>query len=340
MEKKFDNKKLQDIKKKDINLKKCLGNFPLRISVSDYCNLRCFFCSNEGMPLNQKNLTHINLADLKILIKILSKKGLKKVSITGGEPTVYPRILDLIDFLNNFNFKELFFHTNGVNLNSKLFKKLSLKFTKLAISIQSVNLNVWNKITGGNKEQFRKLMKNIEIASSFKDRILIELKFVPIKGYNYTEKEIKDFLDLCSKFGFKFKFLNFEPIKENHIGFSVSIQEIKKKLISLGCIPLGKEKKFRGQKSYLPIQPFRYKNCKGVAIEIGCGTPYACRYCYKSNEIFINPKLEIKPCHINPFVIPLSLFIKQKKENAIFQAIIKSRSFLMGFPGEGKNIWG
>ena len=33
-----------------------LANYPIRIALTDYCNLDCVFCSNEGMGLTNKNL--------------------------------------------------------------------------------------------------------------------------------------------------------------------------------------------------------------------------------------------------------------------------------------------
>jgi GTP 3',8-cyclase len=326
-------------RKININLKKTLNNFPLRIAVTDYCNLRCFFCSNEGMDRSKKNKKHANINQLKSLIKILSKKGLKNISITGGDPTVYPYINELLTFLKQFDSINVFFHTNGINLNQKVIKLLSETCSKIAVSVNSVNIETWQKITGGSRDQFEKLISNLNLLSKLKKKALIELKFVPIKGYNFSAKEIKDFLDTCNNFKFKFKFLNFEPIFPQHIQLTIPIEKVTKKLINLGCKPVANDKDFRGQSSYLPIKKFNYKNTFGVVIEIGCGQSEVCNDCFQSNEIFITPEISIKPCHMDSFEIDLSKFIENKNIAKVYQSIIDSRIFLSKSPGAGLKIW-
>jgi len=282
------------MKKDIISLEYCLKNFPLRISITDFCNLKCFFCSNEGMSLKQKNLTHVDIYYFKKIISFLHSRGLKKLSITGGDPTLNPDIKEIITFLNGLKFDELFFHTNGINLDKDLLTKLSSNFNKIAISIHSVNFDTWHVLTGGSKFQFDKLINNIKTAAKFNRITQIEIKYVPIKGINDTKKEIVDFLNMCDKFKFKFKFLNFEPIKKSDIGLDMSIEELKKKLIDIGCVLVKREENFRGQKNYLPIEIFSYKRTLGVAIEIGCGLSEACHYCYKSNEKMTTKKQLVK----------------------------------------------
>lgn len=325
--------------KNDISLKKCLELFPLRVAITDYCNLRCFFCSNEGMALSCRNKTHIDLKRLKYLIQILTEKGLKNVSITGGDPTMHPRISDIVDFLGKFDFRDLFFHTNGLNLNEDLLERMSGRFNKIAVSIHSVNFNIWQTITKGTKEQFKRLIHNLEILSKFTDNFLVELKCVPIKNYNDTEKEFRDFVELCSNMGFKFKFLNFEPIVPEQIEMVVPFEEIQKRLINIGCQISGVDKEFRGQSNYLPIHKFGYKDTWGVAIEIGCGDPKVCRECYRSNEIFVTPKFKIKPCHMSGYQIDIDNFIGLKSEESIYRAIVDSRLYLAGSPGANLKVW-
>lgn len=326
--------------KRKIELKNCLELFPLRIAITDYCNLQCFFCSNEGMPFSQKNKTHINVKQLNYLIKNLVDKGLKNVSITGGDPTLHPKIFEIIDFLNQFNFKNLFFHTNGINLNKNLIKKLSKKANKIAVSMHSANLDTWQKMTGGTKSQFKKLISSLELLSNItNNNLLVELKSVLIRGYNDSEKELKDFLELCNIFGFKFKFLNFEPIIPEHIRLVLPFGEVKRRLINIGCRIEEEEKEFRGQCNYLPIKKFRYRDVLGVAIKIGCGEPKVCRECYRSNEIFITSEFQIKPCHIDDYQINLGEFIKKQDEQAIFKAIIASRLFLACSPRSDSKLW-
>ncbi len=320
-------------------IKKILKNIPLRISITDHCNLNCFFCSNEGMDLNLKNTLESNFDNLIYLLKILKKKGLEKISITGGDPTCYTRLKDLLVEINKLDFKKTFFHTNGISLDRDLIIGELKSFDKIAISIHSTNFNEWRKMTGGDKEQFNKIINNLELISKEGYGKKIEIKVVPVKGINSSIESIKETLDFCDKNKFRFKFLIFEPIKDNHKQLVFSLEQMFDLLEEIGASKLTKEDNFRNQKDYLPINKYEYKSIEGVLIEIGCGKKEVCRSCSNSNEIFLTPLLEIKPCHISSYVIPLKKFIEEDNDDEILNKIIESRCFLETSPGESKQYW-
>jgi GTP 3',8-cyclase len=325
--------------KNNIEIEEPLNYFPLRIAVTDYCNLNCFFCSNEGMSLYQKNNLFCDVEKTKTLIKILNKKGLKEISFTGGEPSLHPDILELVEFCGKFNLKNLFFHTNGVFIDNNLIRALLENFSKIAFSLHSTEFDIWEKMTGGSSKNFEKLMENLEYLSIRNKEILIEIKCVLIRGVNDHEKDIKSFLDFCSKYRFKFKILNFEPIIPAHIDLVIPFQEVEEKINSVGAMPMEDDVLFRNQKKYLPVKKFSYGNTWGVVIKIGCGNQEVCRACYFSNEIFITPDFKIKPCHMRSYKIDLEKFIEKEDEEGIYEAILESRNYLAQAPGENLNVW-
>ena len=320
-------------------IKKILKEIPLRISITDYCNLNCFFCSNEGMDLDLKNTSQAKIKDLIFLLKLLKDSGLRKVSITGGDPTCYPELKQLLKEINELKFEETFFHTNGIALDKELIEGELENFTKVAISIHTLNFIEWEKMTKGTKEQFDRMLKNLELISEKKWGRKVEIKMVPIKGINDSQESIKKVLNLCNASRFRFKFLIFEPIKESHRPLIVSIDDIFNILKKLGATQIPKQNFFRGQENYLPINRYGYKSTQGVLIEIGCGKKEVCKSCFKSNEIFITPKLEIKPCHANSHVICLKNAILSKNKDEILKRILESRCFLKTSPGKNKKYW-
>lgn len=324
-----------------MDIKKALKNFPLRIALTDYCNLNCFFCSNEGMSYLKKNTTHVNFRNLKYLLKILKEKGLVGVSFTGGEPSLYPSVQDVLDYVNELGYERVYFHTNGTSLTKPLIDNQLSRIAKVAVSIHTVNFDTWQKITRGSKDQFLNIMKNIKSLRKYSENgnLLVEIKIVPLKNINDSKKEIGNFLDFCAKNKFKFKFLNFEPITKNHLKYRVGIKNIINKVEDIGAKELKNDQIFRGQKGYLPLNWFKYKGTKGVIIEIGCGDPKVCRSCFDCNEIFLTPDLAIKPCHMSSKQIKLSSFMENKNKEAIFDAILDSRKFLKEMPGENKKYW-
>lgn len=337
------------IKKKNIKLillkpmkiDQILKKFPLRIALTDYCNLRCFFCSNEGMDAKYKNLRYADLESLKYLLRVTKRAGLTSLSLTGGEPSLYPNLCELLKYVKELKLDQTFFHTNGVSLSPSLIDNHLKFFSKVAVSIHTINFNTWHKLAGGNKSQFTQLMKNLEHLSLYSKakKLIVEIKCVPMKGINDSTKDFKLFLDFCSANKFKFKFLNFEPITLDQCKYQMTLKENLDKVKSAGGVELPPDDKFRGQRAYLPLNWFRYKDTKGVVIEIGCGQPEICETCADSNEIFIDPDLDIKPCHASQFSLPLKSFIKNKEDKKILDAFVESRVFLSKKPGLGTSYW-
>lgn len=322
-----------------LEVREFLRRFPFRISVTDYCNIRCFFCSNEGMVEEKRGTKHIERSDFNYLAEVLVRNGLTNLSMTGGEPTLHPEIEQLVEDTERLKVPVRFFHTNGIALTPNLIKLLS-GFSKVAVSIHAGNYETWRKINRGSEEQYCQLSENLNHlgTAGFGERV--EIKHVPMNGINFSSEALGSTLELCSKYGFRFKFLNLEPMDESQSRLVVPIVDLRRELTALGCVEEERDQNFRGQSAYLPITRYKYKNSKGVAIEIGCGDKKVCRACYDSNEIFVTPELTVKPCHVSNYSIPLTPLIKARDEKGILEAIVNSRRFLMlKKPGEGVETW-
>src|ERR1041384_2890038 len=89
----------------------------LRISATDRCNFRCVYCMPEtGMQWLPKSeiLSYEEIADV---VAQLAPLGLRRIRITGGEPTIRPNLDELIRMLRrNSNLEDIELSTNGVRL--------------------------------------------------------------------------------------------------------------------------------------------------------------------------------------------------------------------------------
>lgn len=323
----------------ELTLKQILERFPLRVSITDYCNLHCFFCSNEGMKKDRRNSTNMDVDDFAYLLNVLANNGLKHISLTGGDPTLHPELERIVDIINEANIKRSFFHTNGIELDKNLIMDQLYSFTKIAVSIHATDFVTWRKITKGTKEQYDKLTNNLSLLAQEGYGKRIEIKHVPMHGINDADEMIKGTLDLCARYNFKFKFLNFEPIEHQHQKLIIPIKDLVTRLEELGCRKIEREWVFRGQTDYLPANFFEYNGTEGFAIEIGCGEQNVCRACYKSNEIFLTPSFELKPCHITSMSISLKDAIDNRDHDGILSKIVDSRIFLFQGPGAGRTYW-
>lgn len=323
----------------NLSIAEILERFPLRVAITDYCNLRCFFCSNEGMDTDQRNTMHINVKSFEYLVNTAIKHGLRHISLTGGEPTLHPELDRILFIVNSSDLERTFFHTNGVELTPELICGPLKRFAKVAVSIHATDYPTWHRITGGTEDQYTRLWANLHMLGEAGYGQRLEIKHIPLRAINDSPDLIKSTLDLCAQYGAKFKFLILEPMDRAHMRLVVSLAELASRLELIGCTSLFKEPQFRGQGDYLPFNWYKYRETSGVAIEIGCGRSDVCQACYKSNEVFVTPALAIKACHINSDTISLIDALTNRAEAQLLKAFVESRRFLYARPGESAQHW-
>ncbi|MHA1876049.1 MAG: radical SAM protein [Promethearchaeota archaeon] len=325
----------QGSKISEINYLNILENIPLRVSITDHCNLNCFFCSNEGMSYENRNKASIDVDDFNTMIDILLPYKLGHVSLTGGDPTEHPELEEILKTITK-RVKKRFFHTNGVNLEKELIDEYYSNFQKLAVSIHSPVYSIWKKVTNGNKNQYLKLMDNLDYLSGSDN---VEIKMVAIEGYTNSHNNIKQMLEFCNDNGFKLKVLNFEAQNDSQKKLIPDFKNVMAIMEKAGARKLDSDNSFRGQASYLPFNWFEYKDIKAVVINIGCGREAVCTPCYSVNEIFVTPYLKIKPCHSSLHEFDISTEVKEKDGWGLFNKIVESREFLRTKPGLDSKYW-
>src|SRR6056297_1367398 len=75
----------------------------LRISITDRCNLRCFYCMPKNGIQLKKHDDIMSYEDIYKVTKVASEIGITKVRITGGEPLVRLGLEDLIERINSID---------------------------------------------------------------------------------------------------------------------------------------------------------------------------------------------------------------------------------------------
>src|ERR1700709_2046611 len=92
----------------------------LRVSVTDRCALRCFYCMSEDMTFLPK-ADLLTLEELDRLCSAFIAKGVRKLRLTGGEPLVRRNVMSLVRsllrHLGTRALDELTLTTNGSQLS-------------------------------------------------------------------------------------------------------------------------------------------------------------------------------------------------------------------------------
>jgi cyclic pyranopterin phosphate synthase len=143
----------------------------LRLSVTDRCNLRCRYC----MPENQRFLPKNDILSFEELIRIsgmLTKHGIRKIRITGGEPFVRRDMMTLMGELAALPEKpELCITTNGVAALPYLENLKALGVKQINLSLDTLDPGGFLAIT--RRDQFRQTMEVFEKALALGFRLKI-----------------------------------------------------------------------------------------------------------------------------------------------------------------------
>jgi len=215
---------------KDINPKIIVDNFGrvhnyLRISLTEKCNLRCFYCMpEEGNVLSEKS-TIVNHLEVLQLAKKFVELGVTKIRLTGGEPLIKKNFDLIIRGLSQLPVA-LGITTNGIVLDKYLELFTECGVNNLNISLDTLKKEKFNNIT--RRDYFDRVMNNIIIAEQ--KGFNVKLNAVLIKGEN--DDELIDFIEFTKYKNVSFRFIEFMPFDGNKWDTSkvVALQEVLEKI--------------------------------------------------------------------------------------------------------------
>lgn len=180
----------------------------LRISLTDNCNLRCFYCMPEEnyafMPAKQLMQTD----EIITLARLFVAQGVKKIRLTGGEPLVRKDAGDIIRLLGELDV-ELTITTNGTRVANFMddFKKAGIR--SVNISLDTLQKEKFLLLT--RRDQFTEVAKNISLLLDA--GFTVKVNVVVVKGLN--ENEILDFIAWTKETPVQIRFIEFMPFDGN-----------------------------------------------------------------------------------------------------------------------------
>jgi len=179
----------------------------LRISLTDRCNMRCKYCMPQGNIKWFKNEDILTYDEIFRLVVILTKLGIEKIRLTGGEPLLRPMLEDLVASLRKINaIKSISMTTNGLLLADKVKQLRDAGLDSLNISLDSFKTTRFRAITG--TDGLEKVLESIEAAKNA--GLKVKINTVIIRGWN--EDEIVDFVEFARTNGYIVRFIEFMPL--------------------------------------------------------------------------------------------------------------------------------
>lgn len=158
----------------------------LRVSVTDRCDLRCFYCMSEDMTFLPK-ADLLTLEELDRLCSAFIAKGVKKLRLTGGEPLVRRNVMTLVRSLSRHlssgALSELTLTTNGTQLAKYARELADCGVRRINVSLDTLDPKKFREITRWG--EIDKVLEGIEAARAA--GLAVKINAVALKNLNEDE---------------------------------------------------------------------------------------------------------------------------------------------------------
>lgn len=184
----------------------------LRISVTDRCNIRCFYCMPEHDVQFVKRSEILDFEEIERFARIAAGLGVNKLRVTGGEPLVRRDLPVLIERLAAIpGIRDLALTTNGVLLPELAAPLYEAGLRRINVHIDTLDRERFLQIT--RRDDLPKVLRGLEIAKDLGYRI--KLNSVAVK--NLVEPDIVPLARYARENGFEVRYIEFMPLDAQNL---------------------------------------------------------------------------------------------------------------------------
>lgn len=181
----------------------------LRISITDRCNLHCFYCApKEGVQkFVRKDI--LSFEEIERIVVVAARLGIERVRITGGEPLVRKGLINFVRRLARINgIRELALTTNGMLLAKYADELKRAGLHRVNVSLDTLDPGKFSFVTRGGILQ--NVLNGVRAAT---EACLtpVKLNAILMKGINDGEGELEELANLTA-LGYHVRFIELMPL--------------------------------------------------------------------------------------------------------------------------------
>ena len=258
----------------------------LRVSVTDRCNIRCYYCMPEKVEFRPQSEI-LTFEEISRFVRIVSRMGVNKIRLTGGEPLVRKELPELIrQFSLNKAIRDIALTTNGVLLASQAKALFDSGLSRLNISLDTLDRETFKRIS--RRDNLEQVLEGIETAINVGfDKI--RLNAIAIAGM--TEPEIVPLVNFAKTRNLEIRFIEFMPLdaeenwQESQVLTGEKIREIVQSEIG-GLVAAERHDKSQ------PAMDFEFADGNRV----GFINPVTQPFCGDCNRLRITAEGQVRNC--------------------------------------------
>ena len=251
----------------------------LRVSVTDLCNLRCRYCSPDGV-CRKRHEDILSFEEITEIVTAAAELGVHKIRVTGGEPLVRHDCVTLCRMIAGVpGIREIDLTTNGTLLPQYAEELKAAGVTRVNISLDSLDPAKYAYITGGGR--LEDALAGVEAAEA-SGLAPLKLNTVLIGGFN--DDEIPAFAELTRERPLELRFIELMPM-----GGAFGPEAYLPGSTVLERVPDLEELPGNGGVARL----YRLPDGRG---RIGLISPLSRHFCSSCNRLRLTSEGHLKPC--------------------------------------------
>ncbi len=260
----------------------------LRISITDHCNLKCYYCTPFSGRDHLSRTQILSYEDMLKVAKAAAHCGITKIRITGGEPLVRKGVVEFCRMLSEIDgLKSLALTTNGIYLEEMAEPLFDAGVRRINISLDTLRPERFEKITGYNR--LPRVLAGIRRAEQIGMQP-IKINTVVMRGIN--DDEIEDLARLTLDKPYHVRFIELMPTDSSAYGYYESlfipVEEFMKKINQVDRVKIEPTTDSYG--------PARLCKLPGAIGKVGFIAPISWHFCGSCNRLRLTADGKIKTC--------------------------------------------
>ena len=163
----------------------------LRISITNRCNVNCFYCHHDGILPQKYEMTP---DEIHRIAQVARGIGVRKIRLSGGEPLIRDDIVEIVSKISSIGFKDVSITTNGTYLDKYADSLVEAGLNRVNVSLDTLNPETYQFIT--KKDYLEKAKQGI-IRAAESGLYPVKVNMVVMKGLNHSE--IWDMFHFCQE---------------------------------------------------------------------------------------------------------------------------------------------
>ena len=184
----------------------------LRISITDRCNFRCVYCMEPDVRFAPRE-SLLSTSEIIRVARIAESLGVRKIRLTGGEPTLHPELTAIVAGIRAVTSVEIAMITNASLLTRDALREWKAAgLARVTISIDSLRPDRFARLTRSTSSP-ADVLAGVEAAIA-EGLTPLKLNAVLIRGFN--DDEAADLAELARLYSIEMRFIEYMPLDSGH----------------------------------------------------------------------------------------------------------------------------